>query len=95
MLLTNTINATAITETILAGNASVCAIESRDRSAASVQFADWQPAHRQAKRMQVRSMCASGYPDSGPMRPDSLPGCLGHLALRRSLRSVHGCVTVS
>ena len=49
MLLTNTINAAATTETILAGKAFVCANELRCKSAKSVQFADWRPLQRKAK----------------------------------------------
>jgi len=95
MLLTNTINAEMTTETILAGNASVCAIELRVGSAVSVQFADWQPAHRQAKRTRLRTMCTSGHSCPGSIRPSSRPGCSGYLVSRRPLRNVLGCVTVS
>ena len=91
MLLTNTINAANTIETILAGNACMCVIELRGRSADFVQFADWQPAHRQAKR----SMYASGNPGLGAILPSDLPGYSGDLVSRRSLRSVPGCVTVS
>ncbi len=91
MLLTNTISAANTNETILAGNACMCVIELRGRSADFVQFADWQPAHRQAKR----SMCASGHPESGAILPNDLPGYSGGLVSRRSLKRVPGCVTVS
>ncbi|MEO2036571.1 MAG: hypothetical protein ABGZ35_31230 [Planctomycetaceae bacterium] len=90
MLLTNTINAATTIETILAGNACMCVIELRGRSADFVQFADWQPAHRRAKR----SMRTSGRPAAGVIRPNDLPGYSSDLVSHRSLRSVLGCVTV-
>ncbi len=96
MLLTNTINATASIEIILGGNACVCATEPCGCSADSAQFADWQPAHPQAKRMRLRSMCASGYSDSGMSWSSSmLHRCTNHPVSKRTLRSVLGCVTVS
>lgn len=60
MLLTTTINAAITTETILAGNVCMCAIELRANSADSAQFANWQPAHRLAKHMRRRPMSVSG-----------------------------------
>ncbi len=94
MLLTNTINAATTIETILAGNACVCATELRCGSADSVQFADWQRAQRKAKRLYVRKMRASGslVPVSMPSGSSS---CLSHPITRLSLRSVLGCVVVS
>lgn len=95
MLLITTNNATATIETILAGTACVGANEPCGRSVGSVQFADWQPAHRLSKRMHMRSMCASGYPTLGLILPDSLPRCPGDAVSKRRLRSVIGCHTVS
>jgi hypothetical protein len=94
MLLTNTINAATTIETILAGNACVCANELRCGSADSVQFADWQRAQRKAKRLHVRKLRASGYSGPGSMPSGSLR-CLAHPITRLSLRSVFGCVAVS
>jgi len=94
MLLTNTINAATTIETILAGNACVCAIELCGGSADSVQFADWQSAQRKAKRLHVRKMRASGYSVPVSMPSDS-KRCLSHPITRLSLRSVLGCVAVS
>ncbi len=95
MLLTTTINAANTNETILAGNGCTCAIELRVDSASSVQFADWQPVHRQAKRTRLRPMCDSGYPGPGSILPSSLPGCSSHVVPRHPLSTVLGCVTVS
>ena len=92
MLLTNTINAVTTIETILAGNACVCANELRCDSANSVQFADWRPVQRKAKHFH-RLMRVSGYPGSGSMPTGSslLPGSLS----QRDLRSVAGHAAVS
>lgn len=92
MLLTNTINAVTTIETILAGNACVCANELRCDSANSVQFADWRPVQRKAKHFH-RLMRASGYPgsESMPTGGSSLPGPIA----QRGLRSVAGHAAVS
>ena len=95
MLLTNAINATNSIETILVGNACLCAIELCFRSVRFVQFADWQPLHRQMKRLDSRSMSTSGSSGTGTICPGILPGGLGYAAPRRPLRSVHSHVVVS
>jgi len=94
MLLTNTINTATTIETILAGNACVCAIELSTGSAVSDQFADWQAVPRKAKRGHVRVRRALGYTVPVSM-PTGSYGCLSHPITRRSLSSVLGCVAVS
>ena len=90
MLLTSTINAVGTTEMI----ACVCVSALQIGSANSARFADWQPAHQQAKRRLLAPMRPSGYPDPG-QDTGSMRCCSRPTVSRRSLIGAPGCVAVS